>query len=194
MRWLRLVASLLAASSSALADGLVHRVVVDRSRYGPGDSVTITAELNNATGSPWSGWLSVEIWKSTTLLHALGRNITVPPGPKTEILTWTAPPLDYRGYTLVARAGGASASTALDVSSTWTRYPRYGYLRNWTATPSRWHGHRPWMIRALSGTRSGATLSSSPAKASRTSRTRLSLRFHLCLHGASHRSMWERIR
>ena len=131
MRWVWLVIGLLAACSPALGDGLVHRVFVDRSRYEPGDTVNITVELTNATGSAWSGWLAVEIWKSATLLHTLGRNGTVPANTtslQAETFTWTAPPLDYRGYSLIARAGGSSASTALDVSSTWTRYPRYGYL------------------------------------------------------------------
>lgn len=131
MRCLSLIVALLATCASALGDGLVQRVFVDRSRYAPGESVTVTVEMSNAAGSGWNGWLSVEIWKSATLLQTLGRNITVPANttdPQAETFTWTAPPLDYRGYTLVARAGEAAASTALDVSSTWTRYPRYGYL------------------------------------------------------------------
>lgn len=62
------------------------------------------------------------------------------PGAKvTLVFRWNPPPEDYQGYGVEAWARDAvghlldRGSTAVDVSSTWTRFPRYGFLSEYPA-------------------------------------------------------------
>lgn len=57
------------------------------------------------------------------------------PGAKTTLVfRWRPPALDYQGYAVEVRARDLSGhlldseSTAVDVSSSWTKFPRYGFL------------------------------------------------------------------
>jgi len=57
------------------------------------------------------------------------------PGAKTTLVFgWRPPALDYQGYAVEVRARDLSGhlldseSTAVDVSSSWTKFPRYGFL------------------------------------------------------------------
>ena len=69
------------------------------------------------------------------------------PGAKTTLVfRWRPPTEDYQGYAVEAGARDlsgrplATASTAVDVSSSWTRFPRYGFLSGYppqTAAASR---------------------------------------------------------
>jgi dextranase len=50
-------------------------------------------------------------------------------GMATLTFTWPAPMTDYRGYMVEAWLNnGSFAVTAINVSSDWRRYPRYGYI------------------------------------------------------------------
>ncbi|MGX5697568.1 glycoside hydrolase family 66 protein [Agromyces soli] len=91
----------------------------DKARYAPGEQVTVTAEV--------SGTGPVEF----SLVH-LGTVVdsgTVTADGSGEV-TWTVTPpaQDFTGYLVEVDAGSSSAQTAVDVSSTWTRFPRPGYL------------------------------------------------------------------
>lgn len=64
------------------------------------------------------------------------------PGAKvTLVFRWNPPPEDYQGYGVEAWVRDAvghlldRGSTAVDVSSTWTRFPRYGFLSEYPAQP-----------------------------------------------------------
>ena len=118
------IAGMLVPQAAVAAVSQLGDAWTDKARYSPGESVTVTAE---AQGSG-----PVEF----TLVH-LGEVVTqetVPSsGAGTVSWTFTPPTEDYRGYYVEARAGGSVTQTAVDVSSTWTRFPRTGYLDSYPA-------------------------------------------------------------
>lgn len=97
----------------------------DKARYAPGDFVTFRASAQR------SG-VGVRYWHLSELVEeAVLEN--------TASWTWTPPSTDFQGYfaELVAKdADGKLRSLgtcAVDVSSTWTKFPRYGYLSRFGA-------------------------------------------------------------
>lgn len=116
---------------------LVADVTTDKSMYKAGEKVNVKVELNNTTGQ--------EITDGTVELNVkhlekqVGSPITqtysVNNGEKTEIsLVWIAPNEDFKGYLLEITCKDStgniidSGTTAIDVSSNWLKFPRYGYL------------------------------------------------------------------
>jgi dextranase len=117
--------------SAAWAGPLLERAYTDRARYRPGETAVITVAFNNATGAAWAGTVTLQVWHRGTLAHIARQEAgPVPNGQTAEIsFNWTTPPLDYRGYFVEVNANGVDhTATAIDVSSDWTRFPRYGYV------------------------------------------------------------------
>lgn len=91
----------------------------DKARYAPGESVRFTCSADPGKG-----------------LFVRYRHLaeTVGEEPLTAAAwTWNPPTGDFKGYLVevVSRQSGREsvvASTAVDVSSDWTRFPRYGFL------------------------------------------------------------------
>lgn len=91
----------------------------DKARYAPGESVRFTCNADPGKG-----------------LFVRYRHLaeTVGEEPLTAAAwTWNPPTGDFKGYLVevVSRQSGREsvvASTAVDVSSDWTRFPRYGFL------------------------------------------------------------------
>ena len=120
-----------ALAQSAAAGPLINRAYTEKARYLPGESVAIHVELQNTTGAAWSGAVSLEIRLGTVVVHEAQSAVALSAqsGVTEQVFAWTAPQLDYRGYSVEVRAGAVDqAVTAIDVSSDWTRFPRYGYL------------------------------------------------------------------
>lgn len=109
---------------------LIQRVYTDRAQYNPGDTVTVTVEIKNNTGADWSGTLYLDIHSLETTVYSTSQPLSVAAGATTtKTFTWTTPSADFRGYHAEVRAGTTdSSATAIDVSSAWTRYPRYGFV------------------------------------------------------------------
>lgn len=116
-------------AQAAITGNLISRVSVDKARYNPGDTATITVECLNKTGSTWSGALTLTITHLEATLYTASQSVTLNPNVPTNVtFTWTPPGTDFQGYHVEVRAGTADyGASAIDVSSTWTRYPRYGY-------------------------------------------------------------------
>lgn len=115
----------------AQAGPLIERVYTENARYTPGEPVAVRVQLRNTTGQSWSGPLGLSIRLGGVPVHEQQRLVSLPSGgPSTqEVFNWTAPPLDFRGYAVEVVAGDVDrAASAVDVSSDWTRFPRYGYL------------------------------------------------------------------
>ena len=110
--------------------GVISRVYTDKARYDPGDNVTITVECLNTTGADWSGTLYLDIYYLENLIHSDNQPLNlVASGSITKTFSWTTPSEDFKGYYVFVRAGIIdNAAAAIDVSSDWTRYPRYGFL------------------------------------------------------------------
>jgi dextranase len=100
----------------------------DKARYAPGEAVTFTLDKTPPAGS------------KVRYLH-LG-NIVEEQPVSSNTWTWTPPAIDFKGYLAMVYndAEGTEktvATVGVDVSGTWTRFPRYGFLSEYPArTPA----------------------------------------------------------
>ena len=132
---------------TALAGPLISNVNTDKAMYAPGASVTIYVDFKNGTGTNFSGSVSVSISHLATLVTNLAaQTLTLAPGSTTtRSFLWLPPALDYKGYLLglsVRNAGGTAvetASCAVDVSSDWAKFPRYGYVAQYASSLDAWN-------------------------------------------------------
>lgn len=114
----------------------INKVYVDKSRYNPNDNVTISVDMTNNGGSSWSGTLYMVITHNETQVYITNQSVTLNNGQNTvKTFLWTAPITDFQGYTVKAYTSSGDYKTgAIDVSSNWTKYPRYGYIPNFDNT------------------------------------------------------------
>ena len=125
----------LPSSTPATATGTAHvtRAYTDKSTHEPGKQATITAEASTGGTVHFSvSHLGVEIDSG---------DATVDNGKATW--TYTTPSEDGQGYLVTATGGdGTHAETAIDASTSWTRFPRMGYLSHFKPTaPEGTDGH-----------------------------------------------------
>lgn len=117
----------LPSSTPATATGTAHvtRAYTDKSTHEPGKQATITAEASTGGTVHFSvSHLGVEIDSG---------DATVDNGKATW--TYTTPSEDGQGYLVTATGGdGTHAETAIDASTSWTRFPRMGYLSHFKPT------------------------------------------------------------
>ncbi len=113
-------------------------VSIDQGRYAPGETARIRIELNEF-GPETNVFLSVRFKHLEKDLHRILRRVSGgPDGDRTVVFPWKTPIHDFRGYgvdvdLLVDGQIRDSRSTALDVSSDWTRYPRMGFFSEYPA-------------------------------------------------------------
>jgi hypothetical protein len=116
---------------------LITNVSTDKARYNPGDAVKISVDLTNTTGVPANNILVKLLYKHlTTLLRVSSpQRVSLGTGVSTILnFTWNPPTEDFQGYAVEAWAYDTTgnvldnSATAVDVSSDWTHFPRYGYL------------------------------------------------------------------
>jgi dextranase len=98
-----------------------YTMAVDKARYSPGEAVRIT--------------VSASISDSKRVRYKYLGSIVNDEAVSGSSWTWTPPSDDYRGYMAELyekpREGDDElvlATVGIDVSSTWTRFPRYGFL------------------------------------------------------------------
>ncbi|MCK4451878.1 MAG: carbohydrate-binding protein, partial [Anaerolineae bacterium] len=123
----------------AVSGDLVDRVYTDEALYDPGDVATVTVEIDNQTGSSWNGTLYLYIDHLETAVYTDTQSLNVSSGvTTTRTFTWTVPSTDFQGYHVEVKAGTTDQNaTAIDVSSDWTRYPRYGYVHNFSSSQTQ---------------------------------------------------------
>ena len=117
----------LPSSTPATASGTAHvtRAYTDKSTHAPGTQATITAEA--------SGDGTVHFSVSHLGVEVASGDATVENGKATW--TYPTPGDNNQGYLVTATgADGTHAETALDVSSSWTRFLRMGYLSHFKPT------------------------------------------------------------
>ena len=122
-------------STPATATGTAHvtRAYTDKSTHEPGKQATITAEASTEGTVHFSvSHLGTEIGSG---------DATVENGKATW--SYTTPSEDGQGYLVTATGGdGTHAETAIDASTSWTRFPRMGYLSHFKPTaPQGTDGH-----------------------------------------------------
>lgn len=114
-------------ATAALPTHMGLKLVTDKAAYAPGEKVTFTL-----SGS--------EVPSTFTVRYShLGSPVEEVPvsSPTWE---WRPPGEDFRGYMVEVRAPNDSltlyATTAVDISSNWTRFPRYGFLSEFGTLPA----------------------------------------------------------
>jgi dextranase len=117
---------LLSGAAEAAPSPLLGGLDTDKAAYQPGSLVRFTATLRQARPG---AQLVVSYYHLGTRLSQQ----TVPVTGTAARWTWQPPKADYQGYLVrvQARAGAQvldEASTAVDVSSDWRQFPRYGFL------------------------------------------------------------------
>jgi len=149
----RSIGSLFAGSAIALLTGslvmmpnvqaasmsLQTTIVTDKARYIPGQRVKLQVNITNPTNETVTGSVYVSVNHLSQPIATLPfRNITVPAKQtKQVVLTWTPRKANYQGYFVqgvVKSQAGSNLSTfqtAVDVSSDWTKFPRYGYVSDY---------------------------------------------------------------
>ncbi|MGH3116028.1 MAG: glycoside hydrolase family 66 protein [Nocardioidaceae bacterium] len=107
----------------------VTDVYTDDARYVPGQQVQVKVVLTNSSAQTWSGPVAVSATHLAVSAGSGSVSATVPAGGTVTVnVPWTAPPNDFHGYFVTASAGSGSGTTAIDISSDWTRFPRYGFM------------------------------------------------------------------
>lgn len=114
----------------------IQNVSTDKGRYNPGDSVTVSVDVLNASAAPLNGTLTLNFYHlSNSAAPSQSQSIGLSRGGiRRYNFAWTPPTTDYRGYLIdvvltdaQGREIGRSA-TAVDVSSDWSKFPRYGFM------------------------------------------------------------------
>lgn len=137
----------------ANASPKITDIFPDKARYAPGEAVHLLVELKEP--------LSPKEMVTVSLLdldRELGQCQSTTPRAESHSLEFscTPPSEDYHGYLALVRLVSTDGkvreekTTAVDVSSDWKRFPRYGYLahynkdegadpHNWVETLNRFH-------------------------------------------------------
>jgi dextranase len=120
----------------------IDEVFVDKAKYAPGEQVVISTKVTNRTNQKVSGKL---LFVMKHLDQQIGRIETDPVQLKSGesiVVTesWLPPESDYTGYLVEAWFIKENKlldqlNTAVDVSSDWSRFPRYGYLTDFGDRP-----------------------------------------------------------
>ena len=125
----------LPSSTPATATGTAHvtRAYTDKSTHEPGTQETITAEAS--TGG------TVHFSVSHLGIEVASGDATVTNGKATW--AYTTPSENNQGYLVTATGGdGTHVETAIDASTSWTRFPRMGFLFHFKPTaPEGTDGH-----------------------------------------------------
>ncbi|MBT2696566.1 carbohydrate-binding protein [Bacillus sp. ISL-40] len=105
----------------------IQAFLVDKARYNPGEKVTMSLLFDSS--QEWKGTLNLEVYHLNEKVAEGKKNIQVKKDLKGVEIVWTPSAEDFRGYLVKASIEGSNQvlTAAIDVSSDWTHYPRYGY-------------------------------------------------------------------
>ena len=116
----------------------IRDVYPDKGRYAPGETAVVSVKLQNP-GVDVQGKLVVHIMDLAAQVVSFRKNVVLPRGDRQTVsFPWKTPTNDFRGYGIdvdfvVDGNIRDSRSTALDVSSDWTRFPRMGFFSEYPA-------------------------------------------------------------
>ena len=134
------IAPVLATGATSKLPKLRYSIETDRCSYAPNDTITLTL-----SSTPPSG---------TRIRYRYLGDIIADTLITTRNWTWVAPPEDFKGYMAeVYRPGEDTdnilATIAIDVSSDWTRFPRYGFVATFSSdkTLSKTKTEMKWLNR-----------------------------------------------
>ena len=113
---------------------LIRDVYTDKARYSPGDTAQIFVNLVNANSGSASGQIRVTINRLFASVTNFTASVSLGSGSSTTpTFTWPTLADDFRGYSvdvdfLTNGVPRDSHSSAIDVSSNWIEFPRYGFF------------------------------------------------------------------
>ena len=131
-------------------------VYTNKARYAPHEKVFILVSLKNdplkKTSTPdiVQATLKITFWHlGKRVCHEITRSVSVSGQRPIQVaIPWMPPDRDFFGYFVDVRLLGLDgkdldrSQTAIDVSSEWNRFPRYGYLAHYSKTegaaPNQW--------------------------------------------------------
>ena len=136
----RPIAPVLASGASVKLPKLRYQIETDKCSYSPSDTVTLTFSSTVPSGTRVRYRYMGDIIADTLL--------------SSRTWTWTAPTEDFRGYMAeVYRPTEENdemlATIAIDVSSDWTHFPRYGFVATFGSdkTLSKTKAEMKWLNR-----------------------------------------------
>jgi dextranase len=105
----------------------IQAFLVDKARYNPGEKVKMSLLFDSSVD--WKGKLHLEVYHLNEKIAEGKKPIHIKKNLKGFEVEWTPPTEDFRGYLVKASIEGSDQilTSAIDVSSDWTRFPRYGY-------------------------------------------------------------------
>jgi len=120
----------------------------EKARYAPSDPVNLIVELDGKPEA--SEQIAATIWRlGQTVGQCEPVRLSSESG-NTQTIHCSPPHEDYQGYLVIVRLSGADGrtlaerQTAIDISSDWQRFPRYGYLAHYNVSegtePQSWIG------------------------------------------------------
>lgn len=120
-----------AAGEDKPAEHKILQMVPSKARFAPGEKAELILTMNQS--ADWSGKLHMQIYQLNTLVAEGAKDLTILKDGSAELkVYWTPPADDFTGYIAKAWIEGAGAddyvTAAVDVSSDWTHFPRYGYV------------------------------------------------------------------
>jgi len=134
------IAPVLASGANTKQPKLRYSIETDKCSYRPGDTVTLTLSTTATTGMRVRYRYLGDVIADTLL--------------SSRSWTWIAPPEDFRGYMVeVYRSeedcDNICATIGIDVSSDWTRFPRYGFVATFGSdkTLSKTKSEMKWLNR-----------------------------------------------
>lgn len=106
-----------------------------KARHLPGEAVHLTVDLAGDPARQFRTVLTLEITHLGAAVAKMSKPAILEVGKSAKVeFSWNPPKNDFVGYAVEAQLSDQSgraldrAWTAVDVSSTWTKFPRYGYL------------------------------------------------------------------
>lgn len=117
-------------------------VYTDKSRYAPSEVISVYVDLHNNTDQIQTGYVNIRLkYLGYTIYLSENQEVSLDVKEKTQLkFTFTAPSPDFTGYVLEANFLKDETivderTSAIDVSSDWSRFPRYGYLVSYGSKP-----------------------------------------------------------
>lgn len=125
-------------SCVALSGAEIYDIQTDKARYAPGESVQFSVTVTNASSA--SSSCTIIGTASHRISHVADMQsdayILEPYKTHTYTFSWQPPLRDFTGYLIEMRVvsentTSAHINTAVDVSSDWKVFPRYGYISSY---------------------------------------------------------------
>ncbi len=114
---------------------ILSDVYTDKSRYSPGETVKVMVDLYNLSDEVQTGNVDITLkYINQTITKLTPQAVTLNAKERNNLtFEFEAPAADFKGYILEANFMKEDTSvdiysSAVDVSSDWSKFPRYGYL------------------------------------------------------------------